>query len=312
MMFTSVVRANRNQTFQLLAYLSNRFSYHSQEEWSLLIYNGKVLVDGMTAAPETMVGAGCTIRYDAGHIDEPPADLNYSILYEDEWLFAVNKPGNLLIHRAGKSFTNNLMYQLRHKHVPPYPTAHSIHRLDRNTSGVVLIAKTAAIQSEISRQFFQRHIEKIYTAFIDGRAVDLPSVIDAPISEDRKSLNGARFHVAPEGKEAITRIIASEPLGANSSKIRLQPLTGRTHQLRVHCAFIGHPIIGDRTYGSQKTFINNSDIVNEWQLLHPRHALHCSEITFHHPWMKCNCTIGAPLPNDMSELEIELRNGKRD
>lgn len=308
MIFSSTVRANRNQQFILIEYLAKRFTYYSHEQWSNKIADGDVCVDGRVASGESLVSAGQTISYDAGEFEEPAADCNYTVIYEDAWLFAVNKPGNLLVHRAGRSFKNNLMYQLSQVHVPPYANAHSIHRLDRNTSGVVLIAKSGEIQATISKQFINRNIEKRYIAFLEGSLPLVPQTISAPVLADTSSTRGCSFMVAAEGKEAITEILLSETLGAHALKVSLRPHTGRTHQLRVHMAYSKHPILGDTTYGAQRSF---NDILSTYVNLseqHPRHALHCEELTFEHPWLKRECTITAPLPEDMQQIEEKLRS----
>jgi len=307
MIFSSVVRANRNQQFVLPEYLSLRFTYYSRDEWAEKLAQGIVCVDGEPAGADAVVTAGQTISYDAGDFDEPPADCAYTIIYEDEWLFAVNKPGNLLIHRAGRSFKSNLMYQLREVHAPPYPDAHSIHRLDRNTSGVVLIAKSSDIQATISKQFMERNIDKRYIAFIENPLPALPSLVNAPVMADLTSTRGCTFKVDVQGKEAITEVVSWELLGKSALKVYLRPHTGRTHQLRVHMAYTGHPIIGDETYGSRMTFDHIVSGYTNVNKRHPRHALHCEQITFFHPWRNQECTITAPLPEDMKNVEIVLR-----
>ena len=139
---------------------------------------GAVSCNGRTACIDDTVSAGDTISYDAGEFEEPAADLSYRVIYEDEWLLGVDKPGNLLVHRAGKSFRNNLIYQLRYAYVPPYPGAHIVHRLDRETSGVVCVAKSAAIKAALGREFSAGRVVKVYYAVVRGmpevREIDFP------------------------------------------------------------------------------------------------------------------------------------------
>lgn len=308
MIFSSIVPPQRGGTRPLSDYLAERFTYYDREGWTAQIMAGKLTVDGCNAAPDDLVGAGQTVTYDPGEFEEPPADLSYSIIYEDEWLLAVNKPGNLLIHRAGRSFKNNLMYHLRSVHTPAYPDANSIHRLDRNTSGVVLIARNPRALAEISRQFRSRQIDKIYIALVHGiPAYTTGQIINSPIDKDPDSATGSKFRVDAAGKEAITRIESCEAVGTAFAQLTIKPLTGRTHQLRVHCAHIGHPLVGDQLYGSDRKFPtvegfgtqeNRGNECITWS----RHALHCARITFYHPFKKGECSIEAPLPADMVEL----------
>jgi RluA family pseudouridine synthase len=310
MKFSSRVPADRGQSIPLIEYLADRFTYFSQDQWCDRVLEGRITVEDLCATPVTRVCGGQTIIYDAGDFEEPPADCSYSIIYEDEWLMAVNKPGNLLIHRAGKSFKNNLMYQLRCVHNPPFPEVHSIHRLDRNTSGIVLIAKSPAVQATISLQFRDRQIQKLYIAFVEGIPAPGTSIICKPIGSDNALSGGCRFRIDAEGKEAITHIERCEPLGSSFAQLTLRPVTGRTHQIRVHCASIGHPIFGDTTYGSCFTMADTigDKIGNvKYTALHPRHALHCSQIRFYHPWLEKECLIDAALPEDLELLRKKLR-----
>jgi 23S rRNA pseudouridine1911/1915/1917 synthase len=305
MKFSSCVPVNVISPQPVVEYLAQRFTYHSHADWVSLINSGKICIDGRTALPQDTIVGKQTVEYDAGEFDEPPADLGYTILYEDQWLLAVNKPGNLLIHRAGRSFRNNLMYQLRSAHVPPYPGAHSIHRLDRNTSGIVLVAKSSELLAEIADQFRKRTIHKWYDAIVEGIPSGTVERIELPIGKDNGAGFAAKFRIDESGKEAVTLVERCTPAGTGCAHLVLRPLTGRTHQLRVHCAAIGHPIIGDQLYGSSVSVsekpAENPDTTGRWHLPQ-RHALHCGRIVFHHPAKNEECCIEAPLPEEMQML----------
>jgi 23S rRNA-/tRNA-specific pseudouridylate synthase len=135
--------------------------------------------------------------------------------------------------------------------------------------------------------------------------------IDQPIAPDSTSTGGAKFMVDKSGKEAITRIEGCQPLGRSHAQLTIRPLTGRTHQLRVHCAYIGHSIVGDKLYGSDEVFPSHSSTTTPTSggnNFSARHALHCQCINFEHPWLRKECSIEAPLPNDMVILkELLLR-----
>ncbi|MBN1757286.1 MAG: RluA family pseudouridine synthase [Chitinispirillaceae bacterium] len=314
MIFTTRIPVNITTPQPVVDYLAGRFTYHSHDTWTGLVASGSIRIDGRTATVHDTVRGNQTIAYDAGEFEEPPADLDYAIIYEDEWLLAVNKPGNLLIHRAGRSFRNNLMYHLRSVHTPSYATARCIHRLDRNTSGIVLVAKTAQLQSEIDCQFRMRTVHKWYDAIVEGVMNKPIDRIDAPIGRDASPDFRSRFRVDPAGKEAVTIVEQCEVIGPGFSQLLLKPLTGRTHQLRVHCAAIGHPVVGDRLYGSTVSVSGNGIDGGGSNDLHSapdRHALHCAKIVFHHPRKNLECCIEAPLPADMASLREYAGSSKK-
>jgi 23S rRNA pseudouridine1911/1915/1917 synthase len=291
MIFSSPVPTNIKKNTTLLDYLSGRFTYHSSGEWADRGARGKVTVNGRAARPGETVAPGDIVAYDAGEFEEPAADLSYRIVFEDEWLLGIDKPGNLLVHRAGRSFRNNLMYQLRYVHAPSYPSAHACHRLDRGTSGVVCVAKNAKVLAALCRQFAEGKVEKIYRAVVRGT----PAVreIDFPIGKTGKT----GFYCGQGGKEARTDIIESRPLGRDHSLVTVRPLTGRTHQIRIHLAAVGAPVVGDRLYGG------GGEVSG-------RHALHCTSLTFVHPATGMRRVIEAEMPVDMGELIGRLSEGK--
>ncbi len=303
MIFSSVVSKHLTTPVLLADYLAKRFTYKDRDEWVRLIIDGRMKIDGKTASINDMVNGGETVEYDAGEFNEPPADLKFEEIYEDDWLIAVNKPGNLLVHRAGKSVKNNLIYQLRFVRNPPLASASCIHRLDRFTSGVVLIAKTPKFKNEISELFRARQVEKKYIAYVHG--IPQECVIDKPIGKDPDFSKCPKFRVDLNGKEAVTRIDRCTPLGNSFSRLEITPLTGRTHQIRVHCAYIGHPIIGDTLYNS---LCRNT----KGKLPLPsRHALHCLRMVFFHPRLQKLCVVEAPMPEDLIELEDFLSGKKK-
>lgn len=312
MKFNSKIPNNIPANTKLIDYLIQRFTYHSRDEWIEKIKRGKVMLDDRFPFINDLVKGGMDLVYDPGEFEEPPANLNYSIIFEDEWFLGVNKPANLLVHRAGRSFKNNLIYQIRHVHEPPFPTAHTIHRLDRDTSGVILIAKNAQARAEVGKQFLQNNVEKEYLAIVHG----LPDItgfqeISLPIGKSAISEISYKFAVDPNGKPAVTLIKDCRPLGPEHSLLTVKPLTGRTHQIRIHLAAIGHTIVGDKLYGmseeAYKTWRDNPEMRND-KLLFPRHALHCRMMSFFHPYTNQNITIEAEMPQDMIELSEKLDN----
>ncbi|MDR2694050.1 MAG: RluA family pseudouridine synthase [Chitinispirillales bacterium] len=294
MIFTSKIPDNAGTPVAAADYLSGRFTYHSKEEWKELIREGRVFVNNVRCDEESLAGAGDTVAYEPRDFEEPAANLSYSIIYEDEWMLCVNKPGNLLVHRAGKSFRNNLVYQLRHIHAPPYPNCHPIHRLDRDTSGTVLFAKNAGYGAAVLGNLFRDNLViKRYAAAVRGCFdIETPFCIDKPIAPDSSAAAGnapCRFMAdeSGNGKPACTVIEGTRRFNNGYSLLTVRPLTGRTHQIRAHLASIGFPVAGDSVYGGDSD--NNIR----------RQALHCESLSFIHPYTNIECTITAPLPDDI-------------
>ncbi|KMQ51679.1 Ribosomal large subunit pseudouridine synthase A [Chitinispirillum alkaliphilum] len=304
MIFKSSVAVDVKQK-NIIDYLSGRFTYHDENEWANRVRLGKVSVNGSLSSESDVVNGSDIVAYDAGEFEEPEADLNYSIVYEDEWILGVNKPGNLLVHRAGKSFRNNLIYQLRNMHNPSFPDSHAVHRLDRETSGVILVAKNSEIMSCFSDSFRVGSVEKIYRAVCLGRVPQEISFIDKPICKDKFAPVRHKFKVDETGKSAVTEVLKIRHFQDTASLLTLKPITGRTHQIRVHLASIGHPVIGDKLYSlSDEKYLrwldNPKNLPEELQT--PRQALHCESLRFTHPFTGRETEISAPMTDDMNDL----------
>jgi len=289
MRFASKIPDNAKTPIAAADYLAGRFTYHNKEEWTELIREGRVFVNNVLCGENSRVIAGDTIVYAPREFEEPEANLSYSIIYEDECMICVNKPGNLLVHRAGKSFRNNLVYLLRHANTPPHPNCHPVHRLDRNTSGAVLFAKNAEHGAALGNLFRDNLVTKRYAALVRGHPnIETPFSIDKPIAPDPDATVGAspcKFIVDENGKPACTIVEEAKLFNNGYSLLKIRPLTGRTHQIRVHLASIGLPIAGDILYGGDPAA--------------PRQALHCESLSFIHPYTNTECVITATLPEDM-------------
>jgi len=308
MIFTSKVPLNAAPV-TIADYLAGRFTYLDRDEWVEKIKSGRILLNDVRCTAESITRKGDMVSYIADNFDEPPADLNYRIIYEDQWFLGIDKPGNLLVHRAGKSFKNNLMFQLRHVHIPSYPDSHSAHRLDRETSGAVIVAKSAEARAAIQPQFSSGTIVKQYVAIVHGIPDKHEFTIDKPIGKEELSEVTYKFKVDSSGKPAITRIEQVTPVGSSYSLLRIKPLTGRTHQIRIHLVSAGYPIVGDKLYGlSEREYLRWRDKPAEipQTLLIDRHALHCAFIKFLHPFTNKECRIEAPMPSDIKALIEKL------
>ena len=287
----------------LIDYLATRFTYLEKEQWDRRILEGRIKCNDKNARSDTPVAAGDIISYDMPAFTEPPADMSYTIIYEDNWLLGINKPGNLLVHHKGKSFRSNLIYHLRNVHDPAYPQAGVINRLDRETSGLVLIARDRETLRIMNRVVADRELEKEYHAIVHG-------IVDPPSGQINRAIGRVidskiRYKYGVDGekaKDAFTRYETVITVGNEYTLVRLLPETGRTHQLRVHMASLGHVIVGDKLYGlSEDDFIDWRRNPAAWlgRLPFPRQALHCSSVRFIHPHTKKPCIIAAPLPEDI-------------
>lgn len=189
-----------------------------------------------------------TVRMDEEEPEYPAEDGELSILYEDEWLLAVEKPAGMLIHPSRAKNTGTLAnfvagYYQRSGQKSAY---HPMTRLDRDTFGIVLLAKNAHVHTLLQGA----DVRKTYHALVYGEPETDGGVIDAPIA--RRPLPSLLRYVSPEGKPSVTEYRVLERKG-KLCKLALQPVTGRTHQLRVHCAYMGYPILGDPQYGSEES-----------------------------------------------------------
>lgn len=224
-----------------------------------LIEQGQVTVNGKTSKPGFKVREQDVVQiaYDEAELDAIPA-IDLPILYEDDDCVVINKPAGVLTHAQGSlSHEASVASFLRDRLAAELqdnpesgtgnPRAGIVHRLDRATSGVIIAAKNQAALSWLQKQFAQRRVKKTYVAIAQGHLDQPEAIIDMPIERNPKA--PATFRVGANGKSAITRYKVTQEMAAYSL-VELKPETGRTHQLRVHLAYIGHPIVGDALYGT--------------------------------------------------------------
>jgi 23S rRNA pseudouridine1911/1915/1917 synthase len=223
------------------------------------------------------------------------------VVSEDEDVLVVDKPGGMVCHSAQRPEYGSLADWLREHGVP---TPRMINRLDRETSGLVVIAKNERAAKVLGKAVLRREIEKQYLAICWGEFEQDRGVIDQPIAVSRTSVVYTKRVVDnAAGKPSLTEYAVERRL-RGFSVVRLTPRTGRAHQLRVHMAWLGHPIVGDKVYGPDETlylkFIE-SGVTTEMldKLLLPRHALHAGRVSFLHPTTRRPCTFEAPSPEDM-------------
>jgi RluA family pseudouridine synthase len=289
----------------LLRFLTHRFRYHPAELWRVRVEEGIVRVNGVTAAADTVLRTGDRVLYTIRHA-EPDVDFTYEVLHEDDDLLAVSKSGNLPVHAGGKYIRNTLIAVLRERWGPELRLA---HRLDRETSGVVLLAKNVAAARALEREFHARRVRKRYVAVLRG---ETPAewTVDAPIARREGPVPPYFRVVDAAGKPSVTRfsrlVVAAGPAGP-LSLVAVEPVSGRTNQIRVHAAHAGYPVLGDKIYGVPEALARDFVARGETPELlaaagAPRHLLHCAFLALAHaatgePW-ECR----APRPADIAGL----------
>jgi len=306
-------KASKTQTRRIDQFLTDRLPYLSRAAVQRLIDEGMATVNGKPTKASYKIKAGDDVEMVAP--PEPvndlvPEPIPLDIVYEDDQFLALNKQANLIVHPARGRWSGTLVNGLVY-YGKKWSTLNGdwrpgiLHRLDRNTTGIMLVAKSDEAHWRIARQFENRTIQKTYIAVIHGIPELLSDVIDAPIGKDK--YNRERQAVRKEangGKPAVTKYQVQETFvckGGKYAYVKLWPKTGRTHQLRVHMTLVGHPMVGDNMYGGRAV---------EWEGgRFDRQALHAHEITFVHPGTLARMTITAPLPPDMTELLRILREG---
>jgi RluA family pseudouridine synthase len=291
-------------------YLSNRFTYFSRDQWKDRILGHSVLVNQTGATVDVVLRPGDMVSYVVPDFPEPDADTRYNVAYEDEWILGVNKPGNLLVHKAGKSITKNLVFLLRHMSGNPlWATVHAVSRLDRETSGLVLFAKDMECLRKLQRDFAGGAVAKEYLAIVHNAPKEPWCTVNLPIGPSTASAISYKFGINSEkGKSACTHMHLACSKGGYSL-VLARPTTGRTHQIRIHCAAIGVPIVGDKLYGmSEAAYLSwrNDPHGMENMLEFPRQALHCMRLTFDHPATKKKISLESPIPQDMAALMGKL------
>ena len=281
------------------AYLARRLNRTSRSFVQKLIDGGQVLLGGRAVKPATRVRAGQTVvvRY-SRRLEPPPTAKKLAVLYEDDWLLAVDKPGQMLSHPTDKIVQNAVTTILKRQCGEPKP--HLVHRLDRETSGVLLLAKDPSTARLLAAAFSERAIRKEYVALVAGRVAWARRTVDAPIG-----YQGGEIRVRQavgSGQAAVTdfeRLAA----GRDMSLVAARPRTGRLHQIRVHLASLGHVIIGDKLYTSDGGFYLKA-VRKELQpedlttLGAPRQMLHARALELRHPITEQTLRVEAPLPDD--------------
>jgi 23S rRNA pseudouridine1911/1915/1917 synthase len=286
----------------------------SRSQIQRLIKDGHVLVGGREAKANQAVKSGQAIVVDApAPVDPVPQAeaLPLPILYQDRHLIVVDKPAGMVVHPAAGHASGTLVNALLH-HVEDLSGIGGerrpgiVHRLDRGTSGLMVVAKHDAAHEELARQFAEREVEKEYTALVWGEVM-AGRRIDAPIGRDpsnRKKMASTESKRMRRSREAVTRIVRAEHFGRTMTLAGVAIHTGRTHQIRVHLSAIGHPVVGDALYGGVHRRVPG-DLRAVTHLERP--FLHAARLAFKHPEDGRRMEFRSELPEDLQGVLDELR-----
>jgi len=281
---------------QALADMLPQYSRSRLQAW---IVEGLITVAGESATPKQRVWGGDPVQVmPVEHPSEaaPQAeDIGLNIVYEDDAILVIDKPAGLVVHPGSGNWSGTLMNALLH-HAPQLqavPRAGIVHRLDKETSGLLVVAKTLEAQTDLVRQLQARTVKRQYLAVVEGRVAQAEGRIEAPIG--RHPTARVKMAVVSRGKPAVTHYKVVERF-AQHTLVECQLETGRTHQIRVHMQSIGYPLVGDPAYGAKNK-----------QRIFKRQALHAWRLGLLHPGTQQAMAWEAPLPSDFQALLAVLK-----
>ncbi|MFN1551673.1 23S rRNA pseudouridine(1911/1915/1917) synthase RluD [Vibrio natriegens] len=292
---------------QAIAELFADFSRSRLKEWLL---EGKVQVNGeVVTKPRTKVMGGEEITLQAELEDEErweAQDIPLDIVYEDDDIIVINKPRDIVVHPGAGTPDGTVLNALLHHYpdIAEVPRAGIVHRLDKDTTGLMVVAKTVPAQTRLVRALQKRNITREYEAIAIGR-MTAGGKVDQPIG--RHSTKRTLMAVAPMGKPAVTHYRVAEHFREHT-RIRLRLETGRTHQIRVHMSYLQHPLLGDTAYGGRARIPTGAsqeltDMIRSFD----RQALHAVMLRFEHPITGEELEFHAPVPDDMVAMTEALR-----
>lgn len=308
-----LVVAGGESRHRLDRFLAERFPDHSRSFLASLIRDGMVAIDGSPLRPSRAVRAGEVIEVtfpEPVPLELVPEPIPLSILHEDADLIVLDKPSGLTVHPGAGARHGTLVHALLHhcrdlSGIGGVERPGIVHRLDKETSGVLVVAKTDAAHRDLVRQFQERTVEKTYMALVRGRVAPRSGRIDLPIGRDRVHRVRISARTATP-RAALTEYTVREELDG-FAWLEVRPRTGRTHQIRVHLAHLGHPVVGDRLYGGSRPPLPEGDPRRPALASFRRLALHALRLAFTHPGTRRRVVYEAPVPRQMEDLLDRLR-----
>ncbi|MGK0290196.1 MAG: 23S rRNA pseudouridine955/2504/2580 synthase [bacterium] len=284
----------------LIDFLLRRFPYQAKEDWVRNVNSRAVRVNYKRAKPEQILESKDVISYLRPREEEPTVDPNYNIIYEDEYIIAVEKSGNIPISESGKYYQNTLLYILKEQE--KYSELYAVHRLDRETSGILVVARHKHIATLLGQQFAESTPKKFYHAILYGETDQNETLVDQPLKkavgkskEYDKNFVSIRQVINPEGKQSKT-LFKKLKSDDGLTLTEIQTFTGRTHQIRCHAEYINLPILGDKLYGQTDARFLSLMKEKEEPIFEPygkidHQLLHASSITIKHPITKEEMTF---------------------
>ncbi|MDI6739817.1 MAG: RluA family pseudouridine synthase [Candidatus Edwardsbacteria bacterium] len=298
----------------------------SRNKIQALIADGRVMVNGRAGVPGHFVKPGdkIAVSFEQSAWERPAIkaeEIPLTVVFEDEHLLVINKPAGLVVHPAPGNYTGTLVNALlRHSGQLSGGSGKErpgiLHRLDKDTSGLLIVAKTDQAHTNLAAQLEARKIERVYQAIVWGHLPEMSGTVDAPVGRsafDRKKMDVS----ALRGREAVTHYTVKQEF-AFATLVELKLQTGRTHQIRVHMMHIGHPVLGDPGYGGRgrqaiRQFAKNHQAQAEQALeLIDRQALHAGSLSFRHPADGRKLSFTAELPEDMGGVIDLLSTNKHE
>jgi len=296
----------------------------SRSQVKKLIEEGAVLVNGRKVKPHHWLSRGDEVVCTYEKPERPsiePEDIPLDVVYEDPDIIVLNKAAGVVVHPAKGNLQHTLVNALLH-HCGSLANTGSktrpgvVHRLDKDTTGLIIFAKTDRVIADLSRQIEKRRMKREYVALCWGRMHPDSGVIEAPVG--RHQIDRRRMSVTPfSSKGALTEFHVLERFDV-ASLVELRLKTGRTHQIRVHLSYFGHPVVGDPSYGGRKREIllqigrGYAKVHQKVLDMMPRQALHAFRLSLTHPVTERELTLEAPLPEDMNSLLSYLRGNRDD
>ncbi len=281
--------------------LAQMFPEYSRSRLTVWLKAGRITLNGASPAPKGKVWGGEIVLLNAEADPQTTAhqaeNIPINVVFEDAHIIVIHKPAGLVVHPGSGHWDGTLLNALL-QHAPQLsqiPRAGIVHRLDKDTSGLLVVAKTLPAQTALVRQLQDHSVTREYVAVVHG-FLQSEGTVDAPIG--RHKTQRTRMAIAPNGKAAVTHYEPQEHY-EKATLVRCELETGRTHQIRVHMMSIGHPLVGDLVYGSHKK-----------TPVFPRQALHARKLALTHPATGRRRSWSAPLPADMKKLLAQLENAQ--
>ncbi len=319
----------KTESQTVLDYYVQRYTHSSRDEWFDRIGNGQIHLNGQPTTPETLIKSGQILSYDRPPWEEPDVPLTFEICYEDEDLLVIVKPSGLPVLPGGGFLENTLLGLLKRSYEqnPPIP----IHRLGRGTSGLMLLARSPLAKANLTKQMTDRLIQKVYLALVSGVVKRDRIEIHQPIGKIAHPVLGYLFAASPDGLVSESHLEVLERR-SDSTLCAVQIFTGRPHQIRIHTATIGHPLVGDPLYEiggtyklNQKSPNSSINLMNEERgmlnngMLNRNDSrpdiavpgacgyhLHAHRLSFRHPRSQATMTFTAPPSNPLLNLQTTI------